>query len=192
MDPRAIEQARNRLEKAKKSLLAFDDATNFAEAEEAWTDFLLAASSVYSKLEEGSKAVGASNAWYGRQKKARKDNHVMRYLHQARNSDEHGIMRVTAQEPDSNLFGSPQAFGKRYDLGPITFKDDQGLHPDVTTIGWAYGPRIKLIRAHDTRYNDYCDPPQFDNEDGTNPSKVGAVAIPILESMISEAEKLVP
>ena len=51
---------------------------DFAHAEEAWTDFLLAASTIYTKLEQGAKTSGQSAAWFGRKKKQRRDDPVLR------------------------------------------------------------------------------------------------------------------
>lgn len=66
------------------------------QARNAWTDFLMAAGAVYSKLATGSMGNGKTRAWWGRQVKKRKDHPVMSYLHHARNTAEHGIEDVVA------------------------------------------------------------------------------------------------
>ena len=94
MDPNAVEQAQVRLRKAEKALEALKEADGYEAAEDAWTDFLLAASTIYTKLEQGSKSNNRSSGWFSRKKKERKDDPLLKYLHRARNSDEHGIERI--------------------------------------------------------------------------------------------------
>jgi hypothetical protein len=52
MDAIAVEQAKGRLRRAEKAIQALEAADSFEAAEEAWTDFLLAAGTIYSKLEQ--------------------------------------------------------------------------------------------------------------------------------------------
>jgi hypothetical protein len=164
MNPQAIHQAQQRLARASQALETLGAATSYDEAETAWSDFLLACSTVYSKLEQGAKGVGASEAWFGRQKHIRKKHPVLRYLHFARNSDEHGIERVTERHPDSNWMGKPKAFWEREEL-TLQFLDQSTMKPTGQTgKGWAHGPHLKLVRAVDNRFNDHADPPQFDDE----------------------------
>jgi hypothetical protein len=53
MQKTAIEQARARLRKAKRALSEIKDVTDLGVFRASWSDFLLAVSSVYSKLEQG-------------------------------------------------------------------------------------------------------------------------------------------
>jgi hypothetical protein len=76
MDSQAVEQAQSRLRRAKKALEALKTATNYEEAEEAWSDLLLASATIYSKLEQGSKSKGTSAGWFGRKKKGSSRNRV--------------------------------------------------------------------------------------------------------------------
>jgi hypothetical protein len=96
MNADAIDQAKSRLSRAEKALAALSAAKAIEEAEAAWTDFLIAAATIYSKLEQGAKGSGRCEGWFGQKKKARKDDQLLRYLHFARNSNEHGIERVVA------------------------------------------------------------------------------------------------
>ncbi len=113
MDSQALEQAKGKLQRADKALYALKTATNYDEAEEAWSDFLLAASTIYSKLEQGSKSKGTSAGWFGRKKKERKDDPLLRFLHHARNSDEHGIERVAERGGNPrDIEGTPLMFNE--------------------------------------------------------------------------------
>jgi hypothetical protein len=156
MEGNAVVQAAARLAKAEKSLGALKAASNFDEAEEAWSDFLLAASGIYAKLEQGAKGSRKSAGWFGRQKKARKDNPVLNYLHRARNSDEHGIRRVTKRTSDNYWQGRQLKFGER--RKEIFHKVDKET---METVGAPIpalikGPFLELTTVHDDRYGDSC------------------------------------
>jgi hypothetical protein len=161
MEPLAVEQAKTRLQKAEKSLEALRIASNYEEAEEAWSDFLTAASALYSKLEQGSKSNGKSAGWYGRKKHERRKDQLLRYLHHARNSNEHGVERVVARLP-GNKFGfkgRPMKFGEREPV-KIQRIDDKRQPIGDQVDGFLDGPSLRLVRVHDTIYDDYFDPPE--------------------------------
>jgi hypothetical protein len=190
MKPQAVDQAEQRLRRATAAFGSLKQATNFDDAESAWSDFLLAASTIYSKLEQGVKGNGKSEAWFGKQKHARRKDPILRYLHFARNSDEHGIERVTERAHDSN-FGPPKAFWEQEELeirllNPTTMEPVEGV-----TKAWAHGPHLKLVRANDSRYGDYVDPPEFEGEFPHHPILLAERAVPLLEALISEARRLI-
>jgi hypothetical protein len=193
MDNLAIELAAARLEKAERAMQAFENATNYDEAEDAWTDFLLATGAIYSKLGNGAKGNGKSLAWFGTKKKLRKDDPVLRYLHYARNSEEHGLQRLTARHPDANWESGPIPFGKRISLGPATIHDGETNEVKAGPFeAFAYGPRVALIRACDDRFHDFCDPPYgYEGIVADDPLELARVALPMFEAIIEEARKLV-
>jgi hypothetical protein len=195
MNPDAVAQAKARLKKAHKALVAFRAAEEIGDAEEAWSDFLLAASTIYSKLEQGAKGHPKSQPWFGMKKRERKDDPLLRYLHFARNSDEHGIERVAASTgPNRDLAGRPLKFNERVPLKAqklhkIT-QEPEGALIDVVLAG----PTLKPVRVNDRRYGDYCDPPK------THIGKeilysdfvdhLAETALPYLLGMLEEAEEL--
>src|ERR1700732_2996063 len=99
MKPEAIHHARERLKKAENAVASLRSAKNLDAAEAAWVEFLIAANSIYSKLENGAKGGGRSEAWFGRMKHDRKNDELLNYIHHARNVDEHGIERITEKDP---------------------------------------------------------------------------------------------
>ncbi|MBX9739414.1 MAG: hypothetical protein K2X62_05060 [Beijerinckiaceae bacterium] len=192
MDRLAVEQAKTRMIKARKSLQALGTASNYENAEEAWTDFLLAAATVYSKLEQGSKTNGASQGWYGRKKRERRVDPLLRYLHYSRNSDEHGIERVVERGPGSNLFG-PLPFGETLPVRVAKANHETKQPEGEWMRGWVHGPNISLIRVFDRRFNDHCDPPA--EHLGTllkeiTPVAIATLGLSYLEMLVQEAEGL--
>jgi hypothetical protein len=196
MDAQAVAHARARLAKAEKSSAALKSATTMEDAEEAWTDFLVATGAIYSKLEQGSKTNGKSEAWFGKKKKKRKTDPLLRYLHFARNSSEHGIERVAATTAENiDLSGRRLAFNERipYQLQVL---DQVTRLPTGKTIDCVMaGPTLKPVRATDRRFNDFCDPPTTHMGDPIPYAAdfldgIAEAAIPYLKQIVAEAEAL--
>jgi hypothetical protein len=114
MDSRALAAARTRLARAKNAVAGLDKATTVEEMHSGWWAFLLAADGIYSKLEQGAKGTSKSEPWFGKVKHLRKTDPLLLYIHQARNSDEHGIedssftaVGTTSIHPDVTITEGP-------------------------------------------------------------------------------------
>ncbi len=198
MDTQAVEQAKGRLQRADKALYALKTAANYDEAEEAWSDFLLAASTIYSKLEQGSKSKGTSAGWFGRKKKERKDDPLLRFLHHARNSDEHGIERVAARGGNpTDLGGKPLMFNEYREHVILDVRDPKtGEIKEQNIKAILHGPSLTMVRVHDSRFGDFCDPPTkhmdktIEVEDNSLIGVAG-LGLTYLTNLIAEAEKLI-
>ena len=197
MNPKAVEQAKIKLEKAQKAIESLKAAQDYAPAEEAWADFLMAASTLYSKLEQGAKSDGKSLAWFGRKKHDRRKDPLLRYLHYARNSEEHGIDRVVARKPGmESARGIKLGFGQR-DPWQLRVLNQETLKPEGPPVkAFQEGQSIKLVRVFDDRFKDHCDPPEEHlgkalNSSCVIPTDVGELALAYLKSLVTEAESLV-
>jgi hypothetical protein len=196
MDIHAVKQAKLRLIKAEKALAIMQAAKTLDDTEEAWTDFLIAAATIYSKLEQGSKQNPISKGWYERKKGERRKDPLLRYLHFARNSNEHGIERVvesTGENRDA-LTGRKLEVNERVpttvqQVDPITGQTFGPISKAVMA-----GPSLRPMRAHDRRFNDYCDPPEthlgqplefMDFAD-----VLAEAAMPYLRKLVGDAEAL--
>jgi len=199
MDSHAVDHAKGRLRKAEKSLEALKAAANYDEAEEAWSDFLLAAATIYSKLEQGSKSRGTSAGWFGRKKKERKDDPLLRFLHHARNSDEHGIERVTDRggNPVDLMTGERLKFNERREKLITEIRDPKtGAVRALNMRAYLYGPSLQMIRVHDRRFGDHCDPPtshmgKVIDLDDNSLVGVATLGFSYLKSLVKEAESLI-
>lgn len=191
MNPDAIEQAKARLQKAERALAELKAAEYFDDAESAWSDFLLAVSGVYSKLEQGAKGHPKSGPWFGAEKNLRKTDPLLRYLHFARNADEHGIERVT----DRSLDNLDLKFNERRTI-KVQRQNKLTKEPEGDPIeGVIAGPSLKLVRIYDRRFGDFCEPPSTHLGDlvpfgGNFPDMAGEVALKYIRLMIERAESL--
>lgn len=196
MDAQAVEQARGRLRRADKALYALKTATGYEEAEEAWSDFLLAASTIYSKLEQGSKSRGSSAGWYGRKKNERKVDPLLRFLHHARNSDEHGIERVAERGGNlRDLGGKPLMFNEYREHVITDVRDGTTGEIKLQNIkAILHGPSLVMIRVHDRGI--YYDPPTtcmgktIEVEDNSLIGIAG-LGLEYLTKLVTEAETLI-
>ena len=191
MEAIAIERAKLRLEKARCALAVLAGAKSFHDAESAWFDFLIGCGSAFNQLEQGAKGYGRSEAWYGRVKHLRKNDPVLRYVHFARNSDEHGNKYVTARHPDGGL---NLGFGERREF-TITAVDPatgaRSKDPGLNSKAWMYGPHLKLVRAHSRLHGDYCDPPYAEVDPPGEPYAFGLVAVSKIDAILQEAANFI-
>ena len=74
VDKNALEAARAAISKAESSIRSMRTAKTYAEFQSAWSDFLLATSRVYTKLEQGAKTGVKTVAWFGQQKYQRRSD----------------------------------------------------------------------------------------------------------------------
>jgi hypothetical protein len=101
----ALEEAQERLDRAQLAAKRMQQAKSDKDARIAWSEFLNAAGTFFSKLEQGSKGNGASESWYGSKKPQRKEDEILVYVHQARNADEHGLSRVSRNWKQQQIVG---------------------------------------------------------------------------------------
>jgi hypothetical protein len=195
VDSRAIEHANIRFEQAVLALSKLRDAESYETAERGWQDFLTATGGIFAKLEQGAKISGQSLAWFGRLKHQRKNNPVLKYIHFARNAQEHGLERVTRRDQDANLAGGPLPFGKRIQYDNCKYTDAWGNQIGELFTAWAYGPSVKCVLAKDSRYGDECPPPIEElartGKFGADPVDLAEIALPIIREIIDDAIKLV-
>jgi hypothetical protein len=151
----ALREAGSRFERAKAAFYRMQAATTHNEREAHWSDFLMMANGIYPKLEEGAKGCGKCEAWFGRKVRVRKKDELLRYLHHARNTDEHTIDGTTYQTFEFVIGADCQAVGIRFDeaghIVPVQVGSDPGTVRGVTTA--------KPVT--DKRFNDTFEPPKI-------------------------------
>lgn len=199
MDKSAIVAARSCLERAKEALSSMQNADSFEKMEVAWSDFLTMSNRVYTKLEQGAKTVGKSNAWFGRKKHERRQAPLLKYIKNARDADEHGLDRITERTPGGigiNFPGRDRVAIKhaRIGGGKIELETEDPTTPIAVTIIPA---SVKLVEV--TNHGDRYQPPTTHKEQAIprihptahpNPIVVAQLAISHLTELIAEAEAL--
>lgn len=203
VDPRAIQQARSRLEKAKSAVERMNSSTPLrgAEFEDAWLTFVMSAGAVYSKLEQGAKSNGQSSAWFGRMKHVRKTDPLLRYIHHARNAEEHSIdastrtvrqrVPVPVSTDQYEVAKSEQKIGHGESALRILKAPEDGKLRIKTKLVSMAG--IQLQRVKDR--GEYFDPPTSHLDAplaDRSPKGVAEAAVSYLTTLIGDATNYVP
>jgi hypothetical protein len=197
MKPHALELAAERLDMAEVEIFVIERASTYKEFRIAWTKFLLALNATYSKLEQGSKGGGKSEGWWGRLKNRRRTDPLLQYLHQARNTDEHGIVPVSKLVPQQIGIGSIKPGVNNMEFGSINISEkgiflgpnSKGEIPDVTI----YPPYAELVTVIDTKHNNVYEPPTVHLQktlEDTSPLGVARAGLNFLKSALEDARTL--
>jgi hypothetical protein len=188
MNPKAITQAQGRLDRARSAVEAMKAANNPAQVEDQWARFLLAAAGIYSKLLQGAKGNAKSETWFGQKTHERRTDPLLRYLHHARNSEEHGIEEIT-KRTSSHVKLHP---------GAAAFFRTDGKHiwDAVPWSGRVEFPhdKVRLVPIHDSRFpRDRFDPPETHLGQAVtdhSPAAVASLGLAYFEQMLLEASAL--
>jgi hypothetical protein len=182
MNQTAVKQANERLVRARDAHLRIVESDKslapFAVTAAAWTDFLLAASVIYSKLGRGSRGHGTSEAWFGRLKHERKTDQLLSYIHHARNADEHGIGATTNP--------LPHHFGE--------IKQEPSGTPGLVNVTIKIHISLMLMPVYDDRFGDMFPVPTThlgQPVEDPSPAEVSRLALQYLERIVAEAATLV-
>lgn len=194
MKKEAVQQAWERFHKAQWAYHGIIASKRLDDVDLAWLDLLIAAAGIYSKLEKGAKGGGKSEQWFGTVKHLRRTDELLSYIHHARNSDEHGIARITKHSPGHIVLnvGPKGAFGV-----PITLPDGRfGLHfdDDQDVEVEQHPAKVHLLPVTDDRFGDTFQVPTMHLGQPVGeptPERVGQLALTYLESLLRKAGTLI-
>lgn len=193
MDQKALEIAKSRLRVAQRALAdaksAIDNPTLFAEH---WFVFLTAWKSIYTVLEQGSKASPQSRQWYGGKKAERRDDPLLQYLFEARNDEAHGLAITVRHTDGGYLFKATTDIEsmriRMVDGHPVPV-DDEGNVVGELIQQTPPGPELQHVNA---RGNRILNPPSehLGRKVDVRPVPVAELAIEYADQLIKEAETL--
>jgi hypothetical protein len=199
-DSPAIQHSLKKLEKVELAVARLEQAQNIKDTETAWSDFLMAAGSIYSKFEHASKRNGVAAAWYGRVKHERKTDTLLSYIHHARNADEHGLEDITriASRQAALRFHEPFDANKLEGV-QIRIGTDATGAPSISVSDGApisvehyKHPSVVLVAVNDTRYGDTFPPPSVhlgQQLDDTRPLAIARLAAAYVKRLIEDARR---
>lgn len=185
----ALHQAQQRLDRVRSAVERLKDFQSHRDADNAWSDFLLAANGIYSKLEQGAKGCPESYAWFGKKLQERKADELLHYLHQARNADEHGIGGTTLARANFEILE-----GKVHNIGVRLGPDREPHYVIHGEVGARVGiTKFQTVHAVRNRGALIMPPKQHLGgvlDDEATTYDLASAALPYLERMIAEAEAL--
>jgi hypothetical protein len=191
---RGFEKARARLVQAFKAHEALKEASSLAEYESAWTLLLTALNSVYTILEQSCKGSARSEQWFAKAKRQRRTDEFLRYLHHARNADEHGLAEVLVHEPAALAIngGGGGIYIDRLIAGPDGIVELKGAALNGGPLQVTKTPSRIVLKSVRDRGVIYDPPKTFLGEplDDASPVGVGGAALEFLVHFFVEAETL--
>ncbi len=92
--------AKSELKSAERAISSMKNATTFDEIEEAWKIYLGSIEKCWIKIERVCQPKrNTFEPWQGQYKKLRKKDMLLRYIHHARNADQHTIEETVKHIP---------------------------------------------------------------------------------------------
>jgi len=160
-------------EKAEEALASLRSATTSGELRDAWEDFLGAFARTLGRLIKFAMETERTRAWAHRLKNAsQKDNDVLVYLREARNSAEHGLEPQFATKPRTSTLG-----------GFLDFEEGSSGNVHIESCSFE-GVAVGLLKA--------------EVEDGLVKEQIGDTVLPVgvsaaeitLQPIINEEKRL--
>lgn len=163
-------------------------ADSFYALEDNWSQFLLSADLVFSKLGAGAKGCSTSEPWFGRKLHEQKQDELLRFLYLARNAEEHGIERSLQQAYRVEVVPGVE-LRLRVELDPqgnAVFRREDD--PSITVAM----PLTGAAKAVTDRHGAAHEPPTKHRGKPIEPTvfEIGRLGLGHLERLVLEAEKL--
>lgn len=209
MDSKAIVRCESRLETIRDATRKLIGCTEYNEFASLWYQILVASKSIYSTLEQGSKASVRSNQLFYREKDRFKKDELVQYILIARGAEEHGLEETSELIPEARLLGkSAEGFSARMtDRNGNTFVNC-GVAYKIEGAGSRYDPglrsldgkpilnekrekQIVLKSVRDRSKKIYAPPTTHQNEvlTDTSPAHVAQCMLSHLTNFVNEARK---
>jgi hypothetical protein len=199
MKPRAIDHAQERFDAAAQRLKILGrDPITYKQFRPLWAELLVALNAGTEKLFSGARGCTKSETWRNKHRNLQRTDPLIRYLHQARNADEHGIEEITEViRPTWDLHGVRS--------GHTIMTDGRGVpiivsSPNVPPPRVDYRPtRINLIDVVNSEYGDRFPVPREhlgrpiplpEGRSAPGPLEVGGLGLEYLGAMLAEARAL--
>jgi hypothetical protein len=97
MDRQAFVRSRAEADKASQKIAAIRNARTLPEIADHWSGFLTDIQRAYTKLRIACRE-GPSKGWCDNVFSLRNTDDLLRYVHQARHADEHGVAKITEEK----------------------------------------------------------------------------------------------
>jgi hypothetical protein len=188
MQKKAIDAAKSEWERAEEFADVVAKSDSFPEVEAAWKSFLIHSKRVSTKLEQGAKTDGKSNAWWGRKVHERKTDPLLCYLWHSRNADEHTLQEI-AELKDLSV---KQVEPSQEELDAFHEAMAKQPHPYAPLALLEIVPRhVKLLDVVDSG-RAYPVPQEHRGNklDNTSPGAVAKLALNYLKEVLQEADGL--
>ena len=190
MNQAGVNKAQDRLNRARLAFERIEGAEDYSAFTHAWSDLLAALNNVHSSLEQAAKGNNPAMAWMGRCIAERRTDPLLRYIHHARDADEHGLASVSELRLGGMKIGATGGgiHLRSLKIGP------EGVNIDYSSVGGGQ-PKLEITPSSArlvavTNRGTSVDPPTVHRElpiEGVMPIEVGAAALRYYEEMVQVA-----
>jgi hypothetical protein len=194
MNQVALEKARSRLRSAIRAVEALRAAEGDDEIHDHWLDFLIAWKGVYSKVQQAAKETPQELQWFGAVNKERKADPLLRYLFEARNDEEHGLVYSVQRDLGVYAFRVPEftghlKFGMDDDGNPCMV-DAEGKK--ISELTHKDGGEISLHAVSERDSKKKVPPPtsHFDEPIEPKPIPVAQAGLRWIAALVATAEAI--
>jgi hypothetical protein len=186
-----VPSVRAQLDRARAALAQLEGAKNLGATEEAWKHFLWQIDRLWNKAEAHFSNSPKWGGWCGKYTKARKQDPLLKYLSQARNSDEHTIDEIAVQRQGQTTI-NPVVPGGLVHLKSLEWNSKGEMVVDVGSpvIIESSPARLELL---DVKSRDVVYPVPHEHMGKPIPSRepqaLAALGLRFYESLVVEAER---
>ncbi len=186
----ALEKAKGRLRSAQRALKLMSDP-NEQSIDDHWIDFLGAWKGAYSKVQQAAKDTPQELQWFGSVKTYRRATPVLRYLFEARNDEEHGLVKSASLQQGRSVFrmtkDGPDAQVILEEGGTPKIVDSNG---NVLAELITHQPVISELHPVKDRGGNIIQPPTAQDGSPLGPVTVAGIGLRYLDALIAEAEAM--
>lgn len=199
MNPNGLKKVDQQVVKTERAFNRLCATSDPEETIDAWEDFLTAVGKIYFKLREATPKSGPSDGWHGTKVKQRRDDPLLEYVFQARNSDTHGIEEGTRTWVNHNftIAGSSPFTGINVPEGD-SISDVVGILPngERVPIPTTQTRTVRLIAVHDSKHGNTYEVPKSHLGDELSgplePAYAAGLTLNYLKELVQEAWAQVP
>jgi hypothetical protein len=196
MNRLALEKAKSRLRLAARAVNDLETiGANPIAFEDHWTDFLIHWKGTYSKVQQAAKDTPQELQWFGGVNRERKQDPLLRWLFEARNDEEHGLVSSAVNLPHRVTFrphNDAVAHALRVNPdGSIRALDENG-NEIAADYGHPQPPESKLNEVTEYDGKRKVAPPTAHQGQSIEPKPLIAAKLGLcwLESLVATAEAL--
>lgn len=191
----ALQKAQSRLRLTARAVKALQQVgRNPIVFEDHWTDFLVHWKGAYNKVQQAAKDTPQEVQWFGGVNRERREDPLLRWLFEARNDEEHGLIRSAVNSPEMIRFRTKSdVVLKSLELRPGSsprFLAEDGSEIEVE-IG-PHQPAESSLQPVKERNGTTVPPPtsHMGHEMAPRPLIAAELGLRWLESLVATAEAL--
>lgn len=196
-EPLPLRKPLNRLRRAAKAATSLAVTRSYREFEDLWEQFLNDSNAFFDQMHVITKPNARTSSWYGAKHAERRRDPLLKYIWEARNSNEHSVADVTHFVQGNRLIGIPgPGQSNAISISGIIGGPDENFRVtplDGLPVHSIIEPSHAVLLPVKSRDGRIYEPPQSHLSvqlQDVSPGSVASLAVAYMERLIVEASKL--